>query len=296
MPFFASAQNKIFDIRNISFSLSPKILEDGSITDINLGLRYTEKLSSEFRYRFTTTIKNEELLEVRDSLNAVDEKNKEIYLIPVRYSFINTIEKHFWIGGGVFYEYNKLKEKGFFNMPELEDVGRERVNSYINNFSMHVIGPLFDIGLRYQAKEFETTITGGVIPIFYLNSVQKMGIVPLIDPSYADYIQNTVGTPYFYLNLDFILFKYINLIFLYDLFRLNYKVIDFDENLNWFNPRKNIIAQSLKLEASVLIPLGGNMSAHIGYGYTFDFTQLDSNPIINNKRQYIIFTVKKRGA
>jgi hypothetical protein len=36
-PLCVFAQNKWYDLGNFSFSLSPKILKDGSITDIGVG-------------------------------------------------------------------------------------------------------------------------------------------------------------------------------------------------------------------------------------------------------------------
>jgi hypothetical protein len=182
-------------------------------------------------------------------------------------------------------------------MPELETLTppRERVNSYTNEFSMHIIGPLIDADIDYNAKWFDVSLSTGLVPVFFLHSTQKMGMIPLLDTNYAEYDQDIWGNPCFYPSLDSILFKSINLVLLYDFAKLNYKVIDFGGSLNWINPEREMVTQSFKVEASALLPLGGNMSAPIGYGYTFVSTRVDSGtPVIGN-RHYLILTVKKIG-
>jgi hypothetical protein len=119
-------------------------------------------------------------------------------------------------------------------------------------------------------------------------------MIPLLDPHYADYSQNTWGSPYFYMRLDSVFFKYVNLVFLYDVAQLRYQSIDFDENLDWIHPESTVLTQSLKIETSLLLPLGG-MSFQIGYGYTFDSTRFDSAPPVEGNRQYIILTARKAG-
>jgi hypothetical protein len=155
-----------------------------------------------------------------------------------------------------------------------------------------MLGPNIEIGFTYRANWLNLSAHGGIVPIFYLNAHQKMGIIPLLEPNYADYSQSTWGSPYFYADLSFILFKYISLAFLYDSSRLNYKVIDFDNSLNWYNPERTVVSQSLKLEASLLIPLQGSLYTQIGYGHTFDFIQLDSASPIQSSKQYLILSVK----
>jgi len=296
-PFCVYAEDVSFDFGRFNFSLSPKILKDGSITDIGLGLMYTEKAGGQIRFRNTEISKNEELPDVADSLNAITENTLEFFILPIEYYFFKTASFRLWSAAGLYYNYNKLDEKGFFNMPELETMTppRERVNSYTNDFSMHLLGPLADVGIAYMAKWFNISFSGGIVPIFFLHSSQKINMIPLLDPNHASFSQNTWGSPYFYLNLDSILFKYINLVLLYDFARLNYRNLDFDENLNWITPERMVVTQSFKIEASVLLPLGGNTYSQIGYGYTFDTTRLDSGVTVSGNRQYLILAVKKTG-
>jgi hypothetical protein len=120
-------------------------------------------------------------------------------------------------------------------------------------------------------------------------------MVPLLDPHYAEYDQNTWGSPYFYLSLDSIIFKYVNLVLLYDFAMLNYKAIDFDSSLNWINPERKTVTHSFKVEASALLPLGGDIRAQLGYGFTFDSARVDSGTPVSGNRHYLIMTVKKSG-
>jgi hypothetical protein len=254
-------------------------------------------MSGEIRFRNAKIAKNEELPGVADSLNAVNENVLELFLLPLEYTFFNTAHTKFWLGGGIYYEYDKLSEKGFFNMPVLENLNppRERVNSYTNDFSLHIAGPLIDTGIQYRTDRFSIAFSGGIVPVFLLASSQKTSIVPLLDPHVAENSQFTWGSPYVYVQLDGILFKYINLLALYDFVRLQYQTIDFDDNLNWIHSERTVMTQSLKLEASLLLPMGPGLYTQIGYGYTFDITRLDSGSPVNTNRQYVILTIKKTG-
>jgi hypothetical protein len=294
MPLMAVfSQETHIHMGDVNFFLSPKILEDGSITDIGLGLKYSNRWGGELRFRYTTLSRNEKLQDVSDSLNAVDESIIEIFLLPAKYKLFDVSPFSFYLGTRVYYEFDKLNEKGFFNMSVLENLGKERVNSYTNDFSMHVVGPLVELGFDYKAAYFSASISGGVVPIFFLNSSQKMSIVPLL-PDYADFSQNTTGSPYFFIDFDSTLFKYINIAFHYNFVHLDYKSIDFDDNLAWYNPERKVDTQSIKIEGALLIPIGGDISARIGYGYIYDTIKLDSvSQNINN--HYVIFTVKKTG-
>jgi hypothetical protein len=250
-------------------------------------------LRGELRFRNTTTSKNEEFAYVVDSLNAAQENIFEVFLLPVEYTFIRTANSRAWLGGGLYYEYDKLAEKGFFDMPALET----RVNSYTNDFSMHIIGPLIDAGVDFNMGCLNTTLSAGVVPLFFLHASQEMSMTPLLDPDYADYTQDTTGSPYFYARLDSVFFKYVNLVLLYDVAQLRYQSIDFefvDDHFDWIHPESKVLTQSLKIETSLLLPLGG-MSFQIGYGYTFDSTRFDSALPVMDNRQYIILTARKSG-
>jgi hypothetical protein len=109
------SQEQGFSVNNFSFSLAPKILKDGSMTDMGFGLKYTERLSGELRFRYTATAKNELLEGVEDSLNAVNEHVFEAFLLPVTYTFFDRGNLTLYAGGGAYYEYDSLTEKGFFN-------------------------------------------------------------------------------------------------------------------------------------------------------------------------------------
>jgi hypothetical protein len=293
MPAALSAQNRYFDIGRFSFFLTPKVLEDGSIVEVGFGYGYTEQAAGELRLRFSSEVKNEQFSgTVPDSLNVIDEKIFEISLMPYEHYFIKTPRTRFHAGLGIYYRYEALDEKGYFNMPALEALGKEKVNSFSNDFSLHMLGPGIEAGFVHRADRFDLSLRGGAVPIFYLKTHQKMGIAPLMEPNYADFSRDTWGSPYLYADMGLTLFRYVSLALLYDFSRLKYDVIDFDDNLNWYNPGRTVAAQSLKAELSLLIPLQGSVYTQIGGGYTFDSVQLDSAPPIRRNRPYLIFSTK----
>jgi hypothetical protein len=293
--FVAFSESNRFDIERLSFSVSPKILKDGSITDSDLEWGYSDALYGKVHFRFTTTSKNEEFENLTDSLNATKENVYEVFLLPIEYYFFGMPKTGLWVGGGFYYQYSTLNEKGFFNMPELEKLSppRERVNSYTNEVSIHLLGPLFEAGVSRHTELFNISLSGGIVPIFFLRSSQKTGIVPLLDSHFADYSQDTWGSPYFYLSMDGVILKYFNIVLQYDFAKLRYKVLDFDGSLNWITPETTVATQAFKIEPSLLIPLDSSMRVQLGYGYIFDFTKTDSASSVMDKRRYLILTAKK---
>jgi hypothetical protein len=292
---FFNSEDTHFNLGNFNFFLSPKIIEDGSFTDFGIGMLYTNNLEGELHTRITAISKNEELSGVTDSLNAIKEYIFELFFIPVKYNFLKTDRIRLCAGSGLYYKYDKLNEKGYFNLPELETLTppKERVNSYTNEFSMHLVGPVADTEIYFSSKQFNISFSAGIVPVFFLNSSQNMSITPLLYPNNAEYSQNAYGSPYFFMRLDSVIFKYLNIVLLYDYMKLNYKVIDFDDNLNWINPEKIFITQSFKIEASILIPWDRNMYTQVGYGYAFDLIKTGSAVAVNGNRQYIILAAKK---
>jgi hypothetical protein len=293
-PVVAYSQNVDFDFGKIFFSVSPRILENGSITDITLGYRYTEKFSGKLHFRFSNEDKNEEfdIEGVVDSLNAVSEKNYEFFLLPIEINFLQNVTANLRAGAGIYYNYNKLNEKGYFNMPILETLGKERVNSYTNEFSMHTLGPIFEGGFSGRAEYFRISGNIGIVPIFYFHTKQKMGMIPLLDPYYADYSQDNFGSPYLYTDITIILFKYFSVDFLYDFSRLQYQIIDFDDDLNWYNPEQTVYTNSFKCEAALLIPVMNTVQAKIGVGYSWESIRLDTAGSIWNRQLYFVFDTK----
>jgi hypothetical protein len=287
-----SAQSERFELGNLSFSLSPKVLKDGSITDVSFGYQYTPNSAGMLRLRFSNTSKNEQFDEtVPDSLNAAESSAFEVFLTPFEYAFINKGGVQLKVGGGLYYEYYTLAERGFFDMPILEALGKERVNSFSNNLTRHNIGPNIALGFSYQGERLNLTVNAGAVPIFYLNARQETMIAPLMDPHSADYSQDTSGSPYLYADITVTLFKYVSLAFLYDYSELDYKVIDFDDQFKWRTPESKIASQSLKLEVSALLPLGG-VYTQIGYGHTFDSTRVNSAPLVEGGKDYLILAMR----
>ena len=121
---------------NISFSFDTDILEDGSQTDFSFGYRYTPLTEGEIRFRYIKLSYNDDWDGLEESLTANDETTFEIFLLPFRRHFFDNSTVSFSAAAGVYYEYNTLKQHGYFNMPALGSGG---LNIYNNNFSMHIM-------------------------------------------------------------------------------------------------------------------------------------------------------------
>ena len=291
---FAYAQTAAFDPDSTDFFLDTKIMEDGSIVNIGFGLGYNDIWGGEIRGQGTKTAKNEEMddPDIADSLIAINETVYELYLLPIQYR-IKKPNLRFRAGAGLYYEYQKSNEKGFVDMPFLEDQGLERVNLILSDFTMHIAGPLLDAGVKYDSDLFSVSFSAGIVPVFFLNASEKYSMYPLI-PQTEENSQTTGGSPYFYLNLDSVLFRYFNLKALYNFAHLKFKVIDFDNNGSVIYPDRTVVTQSLMLEISLLIPLGA-VNFQIGYGNMSNFYTLDSGDPAKNNKHYLVLSGKKIG-
>jgi hypothetical protein len=307
-PFIVTAQEKEptndfgVNIGKFSFFLTNRIMEDGSIQDIGLGWNYTDIFSADLRLRLTTVEKNEEFEGVEDSLNAVKQKIFEVFLLPFEYTPIKTSSVKLSTGVGVYYYNEALNEKGFFNMPELEALGKERVNSYTNEFNLQTLGPVLDVGFSFLGSQwFKASLSAGTVPIFLTWAEQKVSIVPLLDPNRADNSQNHWGSPYLYADLSATVSlprllkssepSNLKLWFSmsFDYSRLQYEILDFKfdgGNFGWYTPEREVVSQSFKIEGALLIPLGG-MHLQIGAGRIFDSITVDSGSAIQQERNYV---------
>jgi len=306
LPLFVHAQNISRAFGNFSFSLTPRILPDGSIIDLSLGMVYSDSLGGEVQFRYTQIAGNEEITGADDSLNAIKETIFEIFVLPVQYRLVQKQNSRLMVGAGLYYEYDKLEEKGFFTLNFLEDLGFERVNSYKNDFIMHLAGPLLDGRVYYNSEWFDIGFTAGIVPIFYINFVQKLSMEPLLSPGTASLSENTWGSPYFYLSLDSTILGLVNTTFTYNYARLAKKVVDFDDNLDWVYPEQSVVTQSIRIEVSVLLGSklfggkkmsdaqpGSEISFQVGYGYMHNFISMDSSPVIQEGKHYLILSTKK---
>jgi hypothetical protein len=291
LPCFAYTQDMSLDLGVVSFFMDTKILNDGSIFNIGLGLKYKNNLGGEIRGQFEKTARNEEAEGVDDSLIAVNESVYEIFLLPVQYR--STVKNNFqWrAGAGLYYEYQKSGQKGFLDMPELEDSGKARVNSYTDNFSLHLFGPLAEVGVFFNTEQFKVNLSGGVVPVYFLTTDEKQRMFPLFDA--VSHSQKAWDSPYFFAGLDSYIFKYACLTAKYSFAKIEYEVIDFDNNFSPVFPVKSVVSRSLMFEASALIPFKSvGMSLQIGYGYIISFYTLDSNDPVKNNKDYFICSAK----
>jgi hypothetical protein len=274
-------------------------MEDGSITNVGLGLNYSGIWGGEIRGQAAKTSTNEEVNDpdVSDSMIAVKETIYEIFMLPIQYKSTEKQNLKWRFGIGIYYEYQESKQKGYINMPELETLGVAMLNSYTDNFSMHILGPLMDTAAKYDSEWFSVSFCGGIVPVYFLTAAERQKMFPLFDA--VNHSQEKWGSPYFYLGLDGILFKYVGLTANYNYAKLKYDVIsfNFDESESKFVPvfpENTVVSQSLTFEVSALIPLG-DIKFKIGYGYMLNFYAVDSsNPVTENKH-YLVISGKKLG-
>jgi len=298
LPCFAYSEGNSLNLGNASFFLDTKTMQDGSIVNIGFGLNYSDAWGGEVRGQIEKTSANEEQDSpiVSDSLIATNETVYELFFLPIQYRC--TINNNFkWqIGAGLHYEYQESKQKGYMDMPGLESLGFARLNSYTDDFSMHVIGPLIDVGIKFDVEKLSIGFSCGIVPVYFLSTVENQRMFPLFDT--VNHSQETVGSPYFYVGLESVLFKYIGLSAKYNYAQLNYEVFDdfdFDQKTNKVFPvyhERNVVSQSLMLEASVLIPVGG-MYIQIGYGYMLSFYTLNGDNPVSDNRHYLILSGRK---
>jgi hypothetical protein len=249
--------------------------------------------------RRTKTETNEEFASVKDSLNAATSDIYEVFFLPLKYSLINTQSAKTWFGIGGYYCDEKLKEKGFFDMPELQQkYGMEPVNSYRNEFSMRTLGPILGAGaILRDSSWFNVTFSAGIVPIFATWAKQKTSIVPLMGLNDADHSQNHWGSPYMYCDLSTMIslpklngnpsdWK-IAFSLLFDYTRLKFETLDFKYHgsFNWYIPESEVVTRSVKLEAALLLPLGG-MHLQIGAGRMFDSIKYESEPARRSDKNY----------
>jgi hypothetical protein len=280
---------------NINFSLDTDVLEDGSQVDFSFGYRYARSIDGEIRLRYVKESYNDDIYDLGDSLMANDELTFEVFLLPFRYHFFNTSIVSFNVAAGVYYDYNALNQHGYFNRSDLAPAN-PAFNTQRNDFSMHILGPLAEAGLRFQMQPVDVRLKAGIAPIFYLRRDQSVQINPLMGPEYFDHSQDTSGSPYVYGELSGIFFKLISLSLLYEYARIDYDVYGINLNNNgneWTTPAVDLVSQSFKVEVAALLPLGRELYFQIGYGHSFDTITTNSETPVEENANYIIIGTKK---
>jgi hypothetical protein len=282
-----------FNLGRISFSMTPKILENGTLTDYSLGYRYAERFAVELRTRFTEESYNAPLYEDMKSLVATDNTVYEFFILPLRYYFYKNAQMKFGAGAGAYYEYNEVKQEGYFNNEDWP--AGFKLNTYDNDFSMSILGPLADLGFSYRTENCYFSISGGIMPVFSLWRDQSQSMAPFMIQETFDFSQQTSGGPYLYFDLSAILFRYVYLALAYEYTKLQYGVIVINDRDKWKAQDENVISMSFKLEAALLVPLGANISFQIGYGHSFDSIGSDTDSLMKSEQDYFICGVKKLG-
>jgi len=266
------------DFGRYYFSLTPKVLEDGIQNDYAFGIFYTDakKIAAEVRFRSVKISENDLVWDIDDSLLTREQQIYELFLLPLNYYFLRKAGFTLRAGAGLYYNYSKMNEKGYFNDSSLyEPAGPDTYNAYGNEFTGLALGPILDVGLSWQKGIFYTSFSSGVVPVLYLNQKQHWKLSPLIDPPTYDVSSDSMTGPYYYLNLDIALnFAYASLFFslFHEYSRLSYTAAGFDDNGAWTNFDVTEEFRVLSLELSLLFNLkgAGGFKPQIGYGRTFE--------------------------
>jgi hypothetical protein len=294
LPFPAAAQSLDepveYILGNLNLSLDTDVLKDGSRIDFSAGYRYAPSAEGAIRLRYVQESYNDDMYDLDDSLVANDELTFEAFLLPLRYHFFNDATLSFNVAAGLYYDYNTLSQHGYFNHP---DIG---LNSQRNEFSMHILGPLAETGLRFRIQGVDVKLEAGIAPVFYLRRDQSVQIKPYMGSDFFDYSQDTSGSPYVYGELNGIFLRFFSLSLLYEFARINYDVIsierDGDTNA-WATPEEELISRSFKLEATILLSLGGGLYLQAGYGHSFDAIELNSSTPVEENTPYLIIGTRK---
>jgi hypothetical protein len=159
---------------------------------------------------------------------------------------------------------------------------------------MHLVGPLAEAGLRFQTEMADIKLNAGIVPVFYLRRDQSMKMKPYMGTEFFDYSQDTGGSPYFYGELGGTFFQLVSLSLLYEFARIDYNIISINADAgNWITPKEELLSHSFKVEATVLLPLGGEFSLQVGYGHSFDTIELNSDTPVQDDKHYFIIGTKK---
>jgi len=278
------------DIGRFHISNIPRFIEGGLQYDFLFGIFYTEqkKIAGDLKIRSVFESEgNVKLWSIDDSMLSRDKQSYEIFLLPFNYYFFssNTLKIH--AGAGLYYNYSKLNENGYFNDSSFRESATEAVyNSYTNNFIAHALGPLLDIGISYRNGIFYGAFSIGTVPVHYLNRSQSWNLSPFMNPvsSYSVNSESIFG-PYFYFNLDLaIRFSYFSIFtsLLGEYSRLHYTAAGINsETGTWTDVETEIENKIYAFEISLLIHLGiSDIRMQVGYGRKFDEAAGDKNYLL----------------
>ena len=292
LSLFAQEQNLTTDSEGtipIYVGSASKFLEDGIQQDGTFGVFYnkkTQKLAGEVRLRYIEGSENGTVWDTSDSLVTRSRQVFELFLLPLSYHFFRDINGFsLYAGAGVYYDYNKLNENGFFYDGDLYDPPlQEHYSAYTNDFTGHAVGPLADIGIKYSKAFFNGALSFGCVPVFYFNRKQTWKLAPFMSPtpSYTVESESTPG-PYFYTNLDLSVdIKYVSLSasLLYEYSNLKYTAAGFDNITgDWADVTEELENNNLALEIALQLNFN-NFTPKIGYGRKFDTVTGGSNYFI----------------
>jgi hypothetical protein len=287
------------DLGRFRIANTPKFLEDGLQNDFLFGFFYTNalKLAGDIRVRYINGSEdNVKWWDIDDSMLSRSRRVCEVFLLPVNYYFFRGSGFTIHAGAGLYYDFNKLNENGYFNDSALFDPpGEDRYNAYTNDFTAHAVGPLVDAGMSYKLNYengfFYSALSAGSVPVFYLNRKQTWKLLPMMNPvpTYSVASESSCS-PYFYASLDVMLnLKNVSLFasLLAEYSRLRYTAAGFtDETGEWADVEEETENKVMALEISLLIHLGeSGILPQIGYGRKFDAATGGGNYLLLGARK-----------
>ena len=315
IPFLSHAQdNSAFPVGmgRYSLFLTSGIMDEGSILNFGFAMDYTNDFSGALRIRWTRAAYHDGLEYVIDSLSVVNSNIFEVFFLPLNYNILNLPSLRAWAGIGTYYYDERLRERGLFNIPDLKFLNMEQVNAHRNEFSLRLLGPLLDVGITYRDPQwFTVTLSMGLVPVFVTWANQSVHIVPLMGANRATNFHSRGGSPSVYGDLSGMvslpqfaaLFRNegaspsawkLGLSFSLDYSRVRFESFDFSfsgNQFNWHTPETEVQARSIRLEGTLLIPLGG-LHFQVGAGWIFNALTVDSGSPTRNNANYAIIAVR----
>jgi hypothetical protein len=281
-----------FDFGKLFFSVSPRPLEGGFITDMTVGYRYAENTQGKVRFRSMSedNIDTIDVDSIESSQNASRKENFEVLLFPFERLFQTGEAANLKAGIGLYYGNNSTKERGLFDMPDLEATGKPRVNSLTNDFITHSFGPVIEAGFSRPEGRFGAGASIGVVPVFFYHGKQDIQInnLGLSDSN----TQTQIGYPYVYANISMTALRRLALDFLWDFSYLEHESIYFNNSPALYNFTQTTISNTLRLETSLMFQVRQSVFAKLGIGWMWQGIQYDNNETTWKRQLYFLFDAK----
>jgi hypothetical protein len=194
---------------------------------------------------------------------------------------------------GLYYEYNKRTESGFF--PGFRTSPLNSYSSYSSSFSAHYAGPVLDAAAGWKTDRLSLSVSAGIVPVFYFSADRSMKISPEMDPAEFSFSQSAWGGPYGYAGLACGFFNMVSLSLGYEVTALDYRIINLQDDWSeWITPEQEALSQTFEIEVILSVPLGSANFLSLGYGYRINTVTLDGIQTAPNKSHCFILGAERR--